>query len=88
MGEGYENWKMILFGSRAGERPHEYSDVDLIIVSKNFRGKDHFERASRMYDYWDSELPVDSLCYTPEEFDKLKNQVSIVSEAIKTGVEA
>ncbi len=80
--------KVILFGSRAVEEAHEDSDVDLIIVSKNFRGRDYFERASMMYDYWDSELPVDFLCYTPEEFEKLENQASIVREATRTGIEA
>jgi hypothetical protein len=30
---------------------------------------------------------VDFICYTPEEFEKLKKEVSIVSEAFKEGIE-
>ena len=80
--------RIILFGSRARNEKHEFSDVDLIIVSPMFKGKDYFERATMMYDYWDSDLPVDFLCYTPEEFIELKNQTTIVRQAIETGIEA
>jgi len=31
--------------------------------------------------------PVDFICYTEEEFNKLKNKISIVSVAIKEGIE-
>jgi hypothetical protein len=40
-----------------------------------------------MYDFCDLNYPVDFLCYTPEEFNKLKKEVSIVSEALKEGIE-
>jgi len=40
-----------------------------------------------MYDYWNLDLPVDFLCYTPKEFNKLKKQISIVKEAIENGIE-
>jgi len=83
----YSIERIILFGSRAYGKFREDSDVDLIIVSKDFEKKNFFERVSAMYDYWDLDLPVDFLCYTSEEFNKLKNQISIVNEAIKKGIE-
>ncbi|MDI6806967.1 MAG: nucleotidyltransferase domain-containing protein [Candidatus Aenigmarchaeota archaeon] len=79
--------KMIFFGSRIGKRYHEDSDIDLIIVSKEFRGINFFKRVSRMYDFWRLNYPVDFLCYTPREFNKLKKEVSIVSEALREGIE-
>jgi len=79
--------KVILFGSRIRNKFKEYSDVDLIIVSDDFKGKDFFQRGARMYDYWNLDLPVDFLCYTKEEFDKLKKQISIVKEAVEEGIE-
>ncbi len=79
--------KMILFGSRAKGKPHRWSDFDLIIVSKDFKKINSLERGASMYDYWDLDYPVDFLCYTPEEFNKLKKQITIVREAIKTGIE-
>ncbi len=79
--------KMYLFGSRTSGKPRKDSDVDLIIVSPKFRKLNFFRRGAKMYDYWNLKYPVDFLCYTPEEFNKLKKQITIVSEAIKTGIE-
>ncbi len=78
--------KMILFGSGATGDAGKDSDIDLIIVSRKFNGLDFFQRGAKMYDYWGMCAAVDFLCYTPKEFDKLKKQVSIISEALKYGV--
>ena len=78
--------KMIFFGSRTGKRFHKDSDIDLIIVSPKFRGLNFFKRGSNMYKFWDYDIPVDFLCYTPEEFEKRRKQVSIVNEAEKKGI--
>ena len=79
--------KMIFFGSRATGKPRRWSDIDLIIVSPKFRKLDFFKRGARMYDYWDLRMPVDFLCYTPEQFKKLKKQITMVREAVETGIE-
>ena len=79
--------KMILFGSMATGRTHKDSDVDLILVSHKFRGKKSFTRSIGLYKYWTLNQPVDFLCYTPEEFNKLKKQITIVREAVRKGIE-
>ncbi len=79
--------RIIFFGSRASGKSYKDSDIDLIIVSKSFRGKKFRYRAIGFYDYWNLNYPVDFLCYTPEEFNKLKKQITIVSEALKKGIE-
>ncbi len=79
--------RMILFGSRAEGKAKRESDVDLIIVSSRFRRWDFFKRGAKMYDYWDIGYPADFLCYTPEEFNKLSKQISLVADAIKKGIE-
>ncbi len=79
---------MYLFGSRAKGRPHHrWSDFDLLIVSKTFINKPSFERSAGFYKHWNLDYPVDFLCYTPEEFNKLKRQVTIVREAVREGIE-
>ncbi len=78
--------KMILFGSFASGKVRRWSDIDLIIVSPNFRGLNFFRRGARMYDYWNLDYPVDFLCYTPEEFDEMKGGATIVREALKSGI--
>ena len=77
----------IFFGSRASGKPKKDSDIDLIIVSKDFEGTKFRYRPVELYNYWDLDYAVDFLCYTPSEFDDLKNRVSIVREAVETGME-
>jgi len=79
--------KMLLFGSQVKGKTHEWSDVDLIVVSKKFKGKRSFKRANKLYDFWFIDYPVDFLCYTPEEFERKKQEHGIVREAVKKGIE-
>lgn len=79
--------KMIFFGSRVGGKYHKDSDIDLIVVSKKFRGMSFFKRVAKMYDFWRLSYPVDFICYTPEEYNRLRGEVSIVSEALREGIE-
>jgi uncharacterized protein len=77
---------VVFFGSRVEGRARKDSDIDLIIVSDDFEGMSFFRRVAKMYDYWETSKPVDFLCYTVREFERLKNRISIVSEALKEGV--
>ena len=77
---------MIFFGSRAWGKPHRDSDIDLIIVSPQFRRKRSLNRGLNLYKHWRLDYPVDFLCYTPEEFKKLSKQVTIVKEANEQGI--
>lgn len=78
--------RMILFGSRAAGRPRPDSDVDLIVVGRRFRRKNPIDRAVPLHLAWDLRLPVDFLCYTPEEFEELSRRPSIVREALREGI--
>ena len=62
---------IILFGSRSTDMFKKESDVDLIIVG-NFKGHNSLSRVPPLYAYWDIDLPVDFLCYTTKEFERLK----------------
>jgi len=79
--------KLYLFGSMASGRTHKSSDVDLLVVASRFRGKGPLERAPGLYMDWNLDYPVDFLCYAPEEFEKLKKQITIVKEAVENGIE-
>jgi predicted nucleotidyltransferase len=79
--------KAILFGSFARGDEGEDSDIDLILVSKEFEGKSALKRPVPFYIDWHLGYPVDFLCYTPEEFNDLRKQVGIVSQALKEGIE-
>jgi len=82
----YDINKMILFGSRVTDSYKRYSDFDIIIISKKFEGVDKIRRSPGLYLRWNLDYPVDFLCYTPEEFEKLSKGITIVREAMKNGV--
>ena len=79
--------KMIFFGSRTKGKYNRDSDIDLILVSNKFKNKRFRFRPLGFHNYWNLDYPVDFLCYTPEEFNKLKKQITIVREAVRDGIE-
>jgi hypothetical protein len=87
IGKRFRIEKSILFGSRAKDDWKTESDVDLIIVSQDFSKFNFRKRISEVIGDWNEEIDLEVFCYTPEEFEKKKNQISIISEAIKTGKE-
>ncbi len=81
--------KVILFGSQATGKARESSDIDLLVVSR-FRGR-KIKLMHNLYHEWHHKqninYPVDFLCYTPKEFNKMKNMITIVREAVHNGIE-
>ena len=73
------------FGSRTSGNAKEESDLDLILVSDKFRGRKFIYRMGDFLKTYDFPKHVDALCYTPDEFEKKKNEIGIVREAIETG---
>ena len=78
--------EVILFGSRARGKKGRDVDIDIIIVSPSFEGLDFFQRGAKMYNHWKFRHPIDFLCYTPKEFEKLKKKITIVREAVREGI--
>lgn len=79
--------RMFLFGSYPRGEFTEDSDLDLLLVSGKFRGKSFHERYRGLWLKWDLKVPVDFLCYTPEEFERERRRVSLVREALLEGIE-
>jgi hypothetical protein len=75
--------EVYLYGSFAKGEIHEGSDMDLLIIgdfSERF-----FDRIGRILDLTD--LPVEPIVYTVEEFEELKNsQNPFIMEILKTGI--
>tara|TARA_Y100000034_G_C6803223_1_gene360444 strand:- start:442 stop:765 length:324 start_codon:yes stop_codon:yes gene_type:complete len=79
--------KSILFGSRARGDNFLDSDVDLIIVSKDFESINFRKRMGELLEWWDEYIDLEVIGYTPREFNKKKKQIGIVRQAVKEGVE-
>ena len=83
----YSPEKIILFGSRVRGDNFKTSDFDFIIVSKKFSGIPFMQRLSKMYDYWNENVDIEAICYTPEEFKRKSKEYGIVKKALKEGIE-
>ena len=79
--------RLILFGSRARGDFTKESDVDLIIISKDFEGIKFFRRAPQLYRLWNEPYDIDIVCLTPKEFAQKIKEIGIMGTVIKEGVE-
>jgi len=80
--------KVILFGSAARGKMHRDSDIDLIILSPDFKKMEFMERLillSRLREGMKKSAPMDIFGYTPEEFEKLSKESVVLKEAKKEG---
>ena len=73
------------FGSRISGNAKEESDLDLVLVSDKFKGRKFIYRMGDFLKIYDFPKHLDALCYTPDEFEKKKQEIGIVREAIETG---
>ncbi|NOZ59361.1 MAG: nucleotidyltransferase domain-containing protein [Euryarchaeota archaeon] len=80
--------RVIFFGSRVKGGAREDSDIDVIIISEAFRDVPFLRRMERVLKVARFPKHVDFLCYTPEEFERIKKSSAIVKEAMEEYVEA
>lgn len=76
----------ILFGSRINGTPHQWSDIDAIVVSEQFAALRFVKRAYHFQTVVLPHLPMTTLCYTPEEFTKLRTGIGVVPDACREGI--
>lgn len=79
----YNPEKIILFGSYASGKSRKYSDVDLVVIKAT---PDPFlERQKKIYLLLRTMTPVDVFVFTPDEFDKGKDNNLFLREVAETG---
>ena len=79
--------KIILFGSQTNGEATEESDIDIIVISMDFRNKDIFKRARLTKEAEISTIrkfmiPFDIFTMTPEEFE---SENSLLSDYAREG---
>ena len=79
--------RIILFGSRAAGGGGADSDIDVAVVSSDFRGKDIFERAPMIKRAVSSTIgkfvvPLDVVTMSPDE---LESEASLVAGYVRRG---
>lgn len=63
--------KLILFGSYTTGTNKEGSDIDVVVISKDFAKKDYWERTDILSDaIYEVFEPIEAVALTPEEWEK------------------
>lgn len=80
--------KVILFGSVLGDKFNEDSDIDVIVLSNDFKKMGFLRRLellSHARKGSSREVPMDIIGYTPDEFNKLSKESIVLKEAKRNG---
>lgn len=79
---------VLLFGSFAWGRPTKHSDVDLVVISKDFARRKFNNRLDFLTHSRDDityQIAMDIIGYTPKEFSEIERHSAIMAKAKKDG---
>ena len=79
--------KVILFGSRVSGNAKRNSDIDVIIVSSYFEGMPFLKRMPAVIKKVPFPKHVDYICYTREEYESIRNESSVIMDALENSLE-
>lgn len=79
--------RVLVFGSRATGTAKPDSDLDVIIVADAFKDMPFVRRMAHVLGIVRFPKHVDYLCYTPEEFRRIRNESSVVNYALRCSAE-
>jgi uncharacterized protein len=79
--------KVMVFGSRVRGTATDDSDIDVIIIAESFREIPFVNRMATVMKSVRFQKHVDYLCYTPDEYERLKDRSSILRDAASYAVE-
>ncbi len=81
--KGIKAEKIILFGSYATGQYREDSDIDIVVISRDFQNKSYWERidilSEAIYDIFE---PIEATAFTPQEW---QSRESIIVDFAKDG---
>lgn len=80
--------QLVLFGSRVRGDAREESDLDVIVVSEAFRDIPFVRRMALVLNSIRFHRHIDFICYTPDEFEHVRNASTIVRAALAEGITA
>ncbi|MFA4829726.1 MAG: nucleotidyltransferase domain-containing protein [Thermodesulfovibrionales bacterium] len=78
--------KVILYGSRVSGKPHEYSDIDIAIISPDF-GKDRYREGAKLFEIaYKIDPLIEPVPISAESYEK-DTWLPLIYEIRKNGVE-
>ena len=85
--EEFKPEKVILFGSRVRRTAKKDSDIDVILISSYFVNIPFLKRMPLVLKKVRFLKHVDYICYTPEEYERMKEESSTIKDAIENSIE-
>ena len=79
--------RVLFFGSRVKGCATKDSDLDVIVVSPVFHNIKFVKRMPLVLKKVRFPKHVDYLCYTKEEYEKIKDESAIIKDALKHSIE-
>ncbi|MEM3566259.1 MAG: nucleotidyltransferase domain-containing protein [Candidatus Bathyarchaeia archaeon] len=76
---------VILLGSTVYSERLKDSDIDLIVVSKDFDGMPFKRGMPILQKSWKHDVMLEAFEFTPKEFEKLKDKSIVVKKTLKKG---
>jgi len=73
----------ILFGSYANGMNHEYSDIDIAVVSDDFEGISFYDNRKIRNAKFNSSIDIEAHTYRPEQFN---SENPFVNEILEYGI--
>ncbi len=68
--------RLILFGSWAKGTQQEGSDIDIVVVSNDFQGKDYWSRINILSDViYQVVAPIQAVAMTPQEWENKESPI-------------
>ena len=81
--KGIKVKQIILYGSWAKNTQTQESDIDLVVISSDFRDKGYWERIDLLSEViYEVFAPIEAIALTPEEWSK---EDSLICQYAKTG---
>lgn len=87
LAEEFKPEKVIIFGSRVRGTANKDSDIDVIVISSYFADIPFLKRMPLVLKKVPFLKHVDYLCYTRREYEKIKNESSIIMDAMENSLE-
>ncbi len=85
--EEFNPESVLIFGSRARGAANEDSDIDVIVVSSYFAEMPFLRRMPYVLRKVPFVKHVDYLCYSPDEYERIKDESAIIMDALEDSVE-
>lgn len=79
--------KILLYGSYASGKPHDWSDIDLAVISSNFSKMSRLKRIEKLLDATyniNCEVDIEPLGFSPQEYEEA-SKLTFLGEIKRTG---